>query len=179
VFLLQSSGYPVGTAKQFPEGPPGIEPIYKTVTSQAITPITETSTVYYYPGGQFTRHTEEERLRRQIDLFGVAFREDKVMIEAQQAVINRSPDKMMMNIIVRSFGCAISPTDGDADGCRGEVRTRCMRVFASSVWLQLRTVTDSDRRKEVLQSGRNGASNSSRLVLAHLLSPLQDGTPHS
>jgi hypothetical protein len=70
--------------------------MYKTVTSQAITPITEASTVYYYSGGQFTRHTEEERLRRQIDLFGVAFREDKVMIEAQQAVINRSPGKMMM-----------------------------------------------------------------------------------
>ena len=98
VFLLQSSGYPVGTAEQCPEGPAGIEPIYETVTSQAITPITETSTVYYYSGGQFTRHTEEQRLRRQIDLFGVAFREDKVMIEAQQAVINRSPDKMMMTL---------------------------------------------------------------------------------
>ncbi len=98
VFLLQSSGYPVGTAEQFPEGPVGVEPMYKTVTSQAITPITEISTVYYYSGGQFTRHTEVERLRRQIDLFGVAFREDKVMIEAQQAVINRSPDKMMMTL---------------------------------------------------------------------------------
>jgi Vanillate O-demethylase oxygenase C-terminal domain/Rieske [2Fe-2S] domain len=64
VFLLQSSGYPVGTAEQFPGGPAGIDPIYKTVTSQAITPITEISTVYYYSGGQFTRHTEEERLRR-------------------------------------------------------------------------------------------------------------------
>lgn len=56
-FLLQSSGYPVGTAEQFPEGPAGIEPMYKTVTSKAITPITETSTVYYYSGGhaQFRR----------------------------------------------------------------------------------------------------------------------------
>jgi hypothetical protein len=37
-------------------------------------------------------------LRRQIDLFGVVFREDKVMIEAQQAVINRSPGKTMMTL---------------------------------------------------------------------------------
>jgi vanillate O-demethylase monooxygenase subunit len=98
VFLLQSSGYKVGTAERFPQGPDGLEPLYKTVTSQAITPVTETSTVYYYSGGQFTRHTAEERLRRQIELFGVAFREDKVMIEAQQKVIDRSPGKLMMTL---------------------------------------------------------------------------------
>ena len=98
VFLLQSSGFPVGTAERFPEGPDGIKPMYKTVTSQAITPVTETSTIYHYSGGQFTRHTQEHRLRHQIELFGVAFREDKVMIEAQQEVINRSSGKLMMTL---------------------------------------------------------------------------------
>jgi phenylpropionate dioxygenase-like ring-hydroxylating dioxygenase large terminal subunit len=96
VFLLQSSSYPVGTAEQFPEGPDEIEPMFTTVTSQAITPITENSTIYYYSGGQFTRHTNQEMLRRQIKLFGVVFREDKVMIEAQQAVIDRSSGRSMM-----------------------------------------------------------------------------------
>lgn len=98
VFLLQSSGYPVGTAERLPDGPDGLEPMNKTVTSQAVTPVTESSTVYYYSGGQFTRYTSQERLRRQIELFGVAFREDKVMIEAQQAVIYRYIKKTMMTL---------------------------------------------------------------------------------
>ena len=98
VFCLRSSGYPVGTAERYPHGPDGIEPMYLTVTSQAVTPITETSTVYYYSGGQLARDTDENRLRRQIELFGVAFREDKVMIEAQQEVISRSPGKLMMTL---------------------------------------------------------------------------------
>ena len=51
------------------------------------------------------------------------------------------------DIVVRPFGRAISPTDGHADGCRGEVRTGCMRVFAGSVWPNFRTVTDSISRK--------------------------------
>jgi len=80
VFCLKSSGYPVGTAEQFPAKPDGIEPMYPTVTSQAVTPMTETSTIYYYSDGQRTEHMEEERLRRQIELFGVAFREDKAKI---------------------------------------------------------------------------------------------------
>jgi len=37
-------------------------------------------------------------LRHQIELFGGAFREDKVMIEAQQEVISRAPDKLMMTL---------------------------------------------------------------------------------
>jgi hypothetical protein len=42
-------------------------------------------------GGTFAK-------RHQIELFGVAFHEDKVMIEAQQEVINRSPKKLMMTL---------------------------------------------------------------------------------
>jgi phenylpropionate dioxygenase-like ring-hydroxylating dioxygenase large terminal subunit len=98
VFLLRSSAYPVGTAERFPEGPDGVDPLYTTVTSQAVTPIAEESTVYYYSGGQLARHTDAAGLRRLIALLGVAFREDKAMIEAQQAVINRSPGRSMMTL---------------------------------------------------------------------------------
>ena len=98
VFLLKTSGFPVGTAERFPEGPVGVEPNYVTVTSQAVTPITETSTIYYYSGGQPAIQATPERLAHQIALFGVAFNEDKTMIEAQQAVINRSQGKSMMTL---------------------------------------------------------------------------------
>ena len=117
VFLLRSSGYPAGTAELCPNGPDSIEPFYQTVTSQAVTPIIETSTIYYYSGGQLTRHSSEDRLRRQIEMFGMAFREDKAMIEAQQAVINRSPEKTMMTLSFdRSVGQFRRLIDGLIDG---------------------------------------------------------------
>jgi nitrite reductase/ring-hydroxylating ferredoxin subunit len=98
VFLLRTSGYPVGTADRLPNGPAGSEPIYTSVTSQAVTPVTETSTVYYYSGGQPASHTTEDQVRKQVEFFGVAFREDKAMIEAQQQVINRSTGETMMTL---------------------------------------------------------------------------------
>ena len=114
VFLLQSSGYPVGTADRSPDGPDGIEPMYKTVTSQAITPVSETSTIYYYSGGQFTRHTEAERLRRQIDLFGRVPRrqgDDRSAAGGDQSFARKNDD----DLVVRPLGCPVSPADGRAD----------------------------------------------------------------
>ena len=98
VFLLRSSGYPVGTVERFPDGPAGLEPLYETVTSQAVTPVTETSTIYYYSGGQPARQAAEAKLRLQIEMFGVAFREDKDMIEAQQKIIDASGGDAMMTL---------------------------------------------------------------------------------
>ena len=98
VFLLRSTAYPVGSADRFPEGPAGIDPIFTSVTSQAVTPVNETSTTYYYSGGQPAKHTSEETVRQQVEFFGVAFREDKAMIEAQQKIIDRSPGETMMTL---------------------------------------------------------------------------------
>jgi vanillate O-demethylase monooxygenase subunit len=98
VFLLTTSSYALGAAEAFPNGPVGIEPDFVSVTSQAVTPITQKSTVYYYSGGQLTRHAAIDRIRSQIAAFGVAFLEDKVMIEAQQRVIDASPGWMMMTL---------------------------------------------------------------------------------
>lgn len=61
-------------------------------------------------------------LRRQIEMFGMAFREDKAMIEAQQAVINRSPGKSMMTLSFdRSVGQFRRLIDGliDAEAAFG------------------------------------------------------------
>jgi phenylpropionate dioxygenase-like ring-hydroxylating dioxygenase large terminal subunit len=98
VFLLTTSSYTVGTAEAFPAGPVGVAPAYVSVTSQAITPITDRSTIYYYSGGQPTRHAAADRIRDQVKLFDTAFREDKTMIEAQQKIIDVSPGKWMMTL---------------------------------------------------------------------------------
>jgi len=98
VFLLTSTGFPVGTAERFPDGPAGIEPTYTTVTSQAVTPITERSTIYYYSGGQPARETSDEKIRFQIEFFGVAFNEDKAMIEAQQRIVDEAHGETMMTL---------------------------------------------------------------------------------
>ena len=98
VFLLTSTGFPVGTAERLPEGPAGVEPLYTTVTSQAVTPITEKSTIYYYSGGQPAKETSDEKIRFQIEFFGVAFNEDKAMIEAQQKIIDDTQGETMMTL---------------------------------------------------------------------------------
>jgi nitrite reductase/ring-hydroxylating ferredoxin subunit len=99
LFLLTTSGYPTGTADEFPEGPDGLrEPGWVIVTSQAITPITDRSTIYYYSGGQLKRHADAALIDAQIEAFGVAFLEDKSMIEAQQQVIDRSPGRSPMTL---------------------------------------------------------------------------------
>lgn len=98
LFLLNTSAYPAGTADKFPDGPSGLDPIWVVVTSQAITPITERSTVYYFSGGQLRRHADPARIDMQLAGFNTAFLEDKSMIEAQQQVVDRSPGRSMMTL---------------------------------------------------------------------------------
>jgi vanillate O-demethylase monooxygenase subunit len=98
VFLLSTTLYPVGTADAHPQGPPNLAPLYTTVTSQAVTPISEKETVYRYSGGQPIRQATEETVKTQLASFDVAFLEDKAMIEAQQKVIDQSPGTWMMTL---------------------------------------------------------------------------------
>lgn len=99
VFLLRSAFYPTGTADRFPSGPSGgPDPAYVTETSQAVTPISERETIYYYSGAQLRSHADEALIEDQQRFFGVAFREDKAMIEAQQNVVDAPHDRSMMTL---------------------------------------------------------------------------------
>jgi vanillate O-demethylase monooxygenase subunit len=98
VFLLTISSFPPGTAERCPAGPANLEPEWVSVTSQAVTPMTERSTIYYYSGGQLSRHTDDATVRRQVEGFGVAFLEDKAMIEAQQKVVDATHGRTMMTL---------------------------------------------------------------------------------
>jgi phenylpropionate dioxygenase-like ring-hydroxylating dioxygenase large terminal subunit len=92
VFLLGTRTYPVGTAAACGMRAPerDAEPLTTTTTSQAVTPIDEQHTIYYYSGCLPRRLASEEDSRQQLVLFERAFAEDNAMIEAQQRVIART-----------------------------------------------------------------------------------------
>jgi phenylpropionate dioxygenase-like ring-hydroxylating dioxygenase large terminal subunit len=98
VFLLGTRTYPVGTAAaygmQVPD--PDAEPLTTTTTSQAVTPIDEQHTVYYYSGCLPKWLAGEADSRQQLALFERAFAEDNAMIEAQQRAIVRTPQPRML-----------------------------------------------------------------------------------
>jgi len=96
VFLLATQSHPPGTAAACDMGAPSSEPMWRSLTSQAVTPISERQTVYYYSGCLSRSYATEEQSRDQIAVFEKAFAEDKAMIEAQQRVVERTPERRMM-----------------------------------------------------------------------------------
>ena len=96
VFLLATQSHPPGTAAACDMGAPSAEPMWRSLTSQAVTPISERQTVYYYSGCLSRSYATEEQSRDQIAVFEKAFAEDKAMIEAQQRVVERTPERRMM-----------------------------------------------------------------------------------
>jgi vanillate O-demethylase monooxygenase subunit len=96
VFLLATESHPPGTAAACSMAAPFAEPMWRSLTSQAVTPISERQTVYYYSGCLRRNYATEEQSRDQIGVFEKAFAEDKAMIEAQQRVVDRTPERRMM-----------------------------------------------------------------------------------
>jgi phenylpropionate dioxygenase-like ring-hydroxylating dioxygenase large terminal subunit len=96
VFLLRTRSYPPGTAAACNMQAPTAEPLWTSLTSQAVTPINERQTVYYYSGCLNKAFAGEEQSKAQIAVFEKAFAEDKAMIEAQAQVIARTPEPRML-----------------------------------------------------------------------------------
>jgi phenylpropionate dioxygenase-like ring-hydroxylating dioxygenase large terminal subunit len=96
VFLLRTRSYPPGTAAACGMQAPTAEPLWTSLTSQAVTPISEQQTVYYYSGCLNKSFASEESSRAQIAVFERAFAEDKAMIEAQAQVIARTAEPRML-----------------------------------------------------------------------------------
>lgn len=100
VLLMKGGNFPVGTAKAADFG----EPDYAlalggvTFTSQAVTPTTQTTSRYFFSWGPHRDHGDSALRDMLMELAGKAFAEDKLMIEAQQRVIDRSPGRQIMPI---------------------------------------------------------------------------------
>jgi vanillate O-demethylase monooxygenase subunit len=98
VLLMWSGNYPQGTARKLDFATPAIEDAQAgvTFTSQAVTPTGPKTSRYFFSWGPRRGHGDEALRDSLMQLAGVAFGEDKVMIEAQQKVIDRTPDPRVM-----------------------------------------------------------------------------------
>ena len=98
VLLMWSGNFPEGTAARLGHQPPDPAEAIAGLnfTSQAVTPTTDRTSRYFFSWGPHRRHGGEEMRDGMMVLAGQAFGEDKVMIEAQQQVIDRDPAAPIM-----------------------------------------------------------------------------------
>lgn len=93
VFLLESASFVPGTAQKVRFGAPDFTESIAghSFTSQAVTPIDEDRSRYFFSWGPHRAHGSEADRDAMMKVAGMAFAEDKVMIEAQARVIARDP----------------------------------------------------------------------------------------
>lgn len=98
VLLMWSANFPEGTAERLGHQPPDPAEAIAGLnfTSQAVTPTTDRTSRYFFSWGPHKRHGGEEMRDGMMALAAQAFGEDKVMIEAQQQVIDRNPGLPVM-----------------------------------------------------------------------------------
>lgn len=98
VLLMWSGNYPAGTAAALDFARPDFSQAIAgvTFTSQAVTPMRDREARYFFSWGPRRGHGDEAMRDRLMDLAAMAFGEDKTMIEAQQKVIDRTPEARIM-----------------------------------------------------------------------------------
>jgi vanillate O-demethylase monooxygenase subunit len=98
VLLMTGGSYPNGTAEAHSFGPPDLSKATSgaTFTSQAVTPMDEKSSRYFFSWGPRADQGGAETRDRLMAIAARAFAEDKAMIEAQQRVLDRTPDAKVM-----------------------------------------------------------------------------------
>ena len=96
VFLLATKSYPPGMSAGCGMSAPTAEPDWVSSTSQAVTPVTEHQTIYYYSSCLSRKFATHEHSRQQMAVIETAFAEDQAIIEAQQRVLDRTQERRMM-----------------------------------------------------------------------------------
>jgi vanillate O-demethylase monooxygenase subunit len=98
VLLMWSGNYERGTAKKLDFAAPRLEDAFRgvTFTSQAVTPTGPRTSRYFFSWGPRVGHGDEALRDSLMQLAGVAFGEDKAMIEAQQKVVDHTPNPRIM-----------------------------------------------------------------------------------
>lgn len=98
ILLMTGGTYPAGTAAASDMGPPdpSLPATGVTFTSQAVTPLADKTARYFYSWGPRADQGGEALRDTLMQMALQAFTEDRIMIEAQQCVIDRSPDARVM-----------------------------------------------------------------------------------
>jgi len=98
VLLMWNGHYAEGTAAALDFGPPDLATAIGgvTFTSQAVTPLTARTSRYFFSWGPHRDHGDERLRDKLMEIAAMAFGEDKAMIEAQQKVIDMTPNPVVM-----------------------------------------------------------------------------------
>ena len=98
VLLMTGGVFPLGTARAMDYGVPDYSKAVSgvTFTSQAVTPMAEKTARYFFSWGPHRNHGDEATRDLLMGIANKAFGEDKTMIEAQQEVIDITPDPQVM-----------------------------------------------------------------------------------
>ena len=129
LFIQRPAWFPPGTADKYGGGAPTEEPIFTRCDDQAVIPVTETTSRYFYSAGGRSKNASAELAGDIFRFTEVAFHEDKVIIEAQQKVIGLDPSRQMLSLsmdggpnlfrgIVRELIAAETSQSGAADVAR-------------------------------------------------------------
>jgi vanillate O-demethylase monooxygenase subunit len=96
IFLLRTSFYAAGTAERCKLAPPDEAPLFLRYDDQAVTPMSNRTTRYFYAAGARSADIDPDRLGRLFGVVEAAFNEDKALIEAQQKLIDLDPARRML-----------------------------------------------------------------------------------
>jgi phenylpropionate dioxygenase-like ring-hydroxylating dioxygenase large terminal subunit len=98
IFLQRTVFYPAGTAERSGRREPvdAGDPLFYRVDEQAVTPVGPRASRYFYAVGTRAEDIDSNKLERLFAVTTTAFHEDKTIIEAQQKLIDREPERPML-----------------------------------------------------------------------------------
>jgi phenylpropionate dioxygenase-like ring-hydroxylating dioxygenase large terminal subunit len=98
VLLMTGGLFPQGTGKRLEGEAPDLSQALDgvTFTSQAVTPMTEKTSRYFFSWGPHVKHGDAGLRDTLMGIAGKAFAEDRTIIEAQQRVIDITPNPRVM-----------------------------------------------------------------------------------
>lgn len=102
IFHFYNAEYPDGTAARYAgEAPAPTDPglLYETYTQQAVTPMDERTTRYFYSWGPSVHTGQPADRDLMLQMGEAAFGEDREMIEAQQKIIDGDPQRQPVMIV--------------------------------------------------------------------------------
>jgi phenylpropionate dioxygenase-like ring-hydroxylating dioxygenase large terminal subunit len=100
VLLMTGGVFPAGTAQALQHAAPNLDEALtgRTFTSQAVTPMTAKTSRYFFSWGPHCKHGDAALRDTLMGIAGLAFAEDRTIIEAQQRVIDATAAPRIMPI---------------------------------------------------------------------------------
>ena len=96
LFIQRPAWFPPGTAEKYGGREPTEEPLFTRCDDQAVIPVSETTSRYFYSAGGRSKNASAALAGEIFRFTEVAFQEDKIIIEAQQRVISLDPSRPML-----------------------------------------------------------------------------------